>query len=473
MVTVRVFDAAGATEGGLYVAREWSVIAESPARVRFEGIIANGQRAGQTLERQWNGEFQLNVEYGRITEQRDIIGGALHAVERYPGSVNPFAKAWLLAEEIWHLKAAGILFIGNAFSNAYTGAAGPDRMRGNGGNDRLYGEAGDDRLDGGTGDDLLVGGRGDDLYIVDSSGDQVLEAAGEGTDLVVASVAYTLPPHVETLVLDGVRRIDGAGNDADNVIRGNPSSNALSGGEGNDRIDGMEGNDILMGGDGDDRLDGGAGSDTMEGGPGDDTYLVDDRGDYGFHDPGDLIVERQGEGADRVISSVTCALPPEVETLVLVGTAAINGAGNGLDNRVIGNGAANTLSGGKGEDVLDGRSGDDVLAGGRGADLLTGGAGADVFRFARAAESLPGVGADRIADLEAADRIDLSAMDARPDLPGRQAFDFIGAAAFSGSAGELRATQGLVAADVDGDGTADVEIVLAGTFVPGADAFLL
>jgi Ca2+-binding RTX toxin-like protein len=64
----------------------------------------------------------------------------------------------------------------------------------------------------------------------------------------------------------------------------------------------------------------------------------------------DNIFEAAGEGIDTVQSAVTFALPANVEHLVLTGSAAIDGTGNGLDNTITGNGAANTLEGGGGSD---------------------------------------------------------------------------------------------------------------------------
>ena len=43
-----------------------------------------------------------------------------------------------------------------------------------------------------AGADLMTGGTGNDMYYVDSAGDQVIQAAGEGSDTVYAKVDYTL-----------------------------------------------------------------------------------------------------------------------------------------------------------------------------------------------------------------------------------------------------------------------------------------
>ena len=210
-----------------------------------------------------------------------------------------------------------------AFFEAFLG--GDDEILGSSGADELWGFAGDDILDGNAGADLLRGGAGDDLYRIDDPRDRVVELANEGTDTVESSLSFTLPDHVENLVLRGSRAIEGAGNALDNLILGNEENN---------------------------RLDGRAGADEMVGGAGDDTYLVDD--------PGDLVVEDEGEGTDTVLSTVTFALPDHVERLVLVGRAAIDGYGNELDNEIIGNDRANLLDGGAGVDLLRGGRGDDV-----------------------------------------------------------------------------------------------------------------
>lgn len=63
--------------------------------------------------------------------------------------------------------------------------------------------------------------------------------------------------------------------------------------------------------------------------------------------------------------------------LQLIGSAAINGVGNGYANTITGNDAANTLKGLGGNDSLFGRGGNDKLYGGTGNDTLDGGLGND------------------------------------------------------------------------------------------------
>ena len=112
-------------------------------------------------------------------------------------------------------------------------------------------------------------------------------------------------------------------------------------------------------------------------------------------------------------------------------------------------------------------------------------AGADVFAFGAAGHSmdvafrsdgkklLPDVLADFISG---SDRIDLSAIDAVAGSAGDDAFAFIGTAAFSGQAGQLRyeVTENFlhIYGDVDGDGARDFHIVASGTQILAGDFIL-
>ncbi len=271
-------------------------------------------------------------------------------------------------------------------------------------------------LTGNTGANRLTGGAGNDTYVVDNAGDVVVEAAGEGTDLVQSSITHTLAANVENLTLTGTAAINGTGNDLANVVTGNSADNILDGKAGNDTLVGGAGNDtyyvstgdtvtegssagtdtvisdatwtlgsnienltltgaaaingtgntlanLIVGNGANNTLSGGSGADTLQGGAGDDTYVVDNSAD--------VVTEAAGAGTDLVQSSVTHTLAANVENLTLTGSTAINGTGNELNNVLTGNSGANILTGGAGNDSLNGGAGADTLLGGLGDDIYT------------------------------------------------------------------------------------------------------
>ena len=101
-----------------------------------------------------------------------------------------------------------------------------------------------------------LGAAGNDTYIVDNVGDIVTENINEGTDLVQASVTYTLAANLENLTLTGTVAINGTGNTANNLVIGNDAANTLNGADGNDTLIGGLGSDTLLGGLGNDVLEG-------------------------------------------------------------------------------------------------------------------------------------------------------------------------------------------------------------------------
>src|SRR5439155_1364360 len=119
-------------------------------------------------------------------------------------------------------------------------------------------------------------------------------------------------------------------------------------------------------GTGDDWLDGGVGADAMYGNSGNDTYVVDD--------VNDSVNELANEGTDTVQSYIAYSLTnTNLEHLKLIGSSAINGTGNALNNLLTGNGVANTLSGAAGNDVLEGMDGNDILTDTSGNNVFNGG----------------------------------------------------------------------------------------------------
>ena len=108
-----------------------------------------------------------------------------------------------------------------------------------------------------------------------------------------------------------------------------------------------------------------------------------------------------------------------------------------------------------------------MLVGGLGRDVMTGGGGFERFDFNSAGESLPGLfNRDVITDfvgngIFAGDVIDVSTIDANVLLLGNQAFNFIGAAAFT-APGQLRYSGGVLQGSTDADLFSEFEIQLTG-----------
>ena len=191
--------------------------------------------------------------------------------------------------------------------------------------ENIIGSAHDDVLAGDGGANVFAGGSGNDAYFVDNIGDQVNENAGAGLDTIYSTTHFRLPANVETLVLQGGADLQAYGNGLSNSVYGNAGSNLL---------------------------DGGAGADAMFGGAGNDVYFVDNAGD--------AVIENAGEGADAVFSSAHFRLSANVETLVMQGSADLQGYGNALANVIYGNGGNNLIDGGAGADIMLGGAGSDA-----------------------------------------------------------------------------------------------------------------
>ncbi len=327
-----------------------------------------------------------------------------------------------------------------------------------GGTDRLVsislirGSAFDDSIAGGTGPDTLIGGAGNDIYRV-GPGDQVVEAAGEGSDTIVAAGAWALPAHVEALVLaEPAGNANGWGNELDNLMAGNSGANALDGGAGQDTLRGGDGADTLHGGEGDDLLMGEAGHDVLVGGRGADRLLGGEGDDVIFGEAdgrfAGMLLLAAGEAAPRVITladigvaadsvdggagydrwgaaSIGLLLDLRDRPGAMLGMEEINGSsgddvlllaatqqaatvGGGAGNDTLsGTGSGDWIYGGEGSDLVAGQGGDDTLYGGTGADTLIGGAGADRLEGGDGDDSLHGGGdADTLLGGEGTDRLD-------------------------------------------------------------------
>lgn len=154
-------------------------------------------------------------------------------------------------------------FLGGVGNDTVTGSAGNDFFKGGSGDDDIDGGAGNDTISGGAGNDILAGGTGNDSYSVNSTSDQIIEAANAGTDSVRSSASFTLDEYVEDLTLVGNSKINATGNTLNNTLIGNGANNTLNGSAGADTVLGSAGNDQLIGGSGADILTGGTGADSF------------------------------------------------------------------------------------------------------------------------------------------------------------------------------------------------------------------
>jgi hypothetical protein len=392
---------------------------------------------------------------------------------------------------------------GDGTANVMIGGQGNDILNGNGGADVLRGGEGDDRLSiADAGFLTLSGGTGDDVLALD--GAMALGRAAfrrvdgiEGLALgdfdLTVSLGRAASRAFDGLAADGFRlevdasavanaaitlngsafgralTVDLSGNAAVSDLRGGIGNDVLTGGAANDKLSGRDGVDTLSGGEGADVLRGGDSSDTLVGGAGNDV-LKGDGGNDTLEGGEGADVLQGGDGFDTLTGGEgadTLQGGDDGDTLE-------GGAGNDV---LKGDGGVDTLEGGEGADVLQGGAGADTLEGGAGRDRLQGGSSDDVFVFASLADSgTTSATRDVIGDfVQGDDTIDLSGIDA---VTGGldDAFSFIGAGAFSGTAGELRAVAGtntLLWADVNGDAVADFTVLLTGNHVLQASDFVL
>ena len=131
---------------------------------------------------------------------------------------------------------------------------------------------------------------------------------------------------------------------------------------------------------------------------------------------------------------------------------------------------ASAIENGKG-----GAAGDTLIAN-LVANQLTGNGGADIFKWMATGDAGSGGLADTVLDfVRDTDKIDFTALDAQPGTAGQQDFAFIGTGAFTNVAGQVRydVTGGNanIFADVDGNGSADMQIILNGITTLAASDF--
>lgn len=126
-------------------------------------------------------------------------------------------------------------------------------------------------------------------------------------------------------------------------------------------------------------------------------------------------------------------------------------------SRKLGTVLDDNINGGNNSDLLIGFAGNDALNGGASADLLIAGGDSNLYVYTSASDSVAARNKqDQIIEFNPRrDKIDLS--------PIGDNLTFIGKQKFSNTAGEVRFTPGHLQLDSNGDGKAELEILLLGT----------
>src|SRR5262249_5539873 len=131
----------------------------------------------------------------------DGAGAARYYVDNAGDKVSDFGSndGDQVFTTVSYALAAGSLI--ENFSTTNAAGAGPINLTGNELVQKIYGNAGANTIDGKGGADTMTGYGGNDRYLVDDALDKAIEAAGGGTDQVLASVSYTLAANsaIETL----------------------------------------------------------------------------------------------------------------------------------------------------------------------------------------------------------------------------------------------------------------------------------
>ncbi|MEM7767233.1 MAG: hypothetical protein AAF253_07060, partial [Pseudomonadota bacterium] len=407
---------------------------------------------------------------------------------------------------------------GGPGADSLDGASGNDTIDGGTGTDEISGGPGDDILNGGDDDDLIQGETGNDT-LRGGAGDDVLGGGlgtntvngGAGNDTIDIGDPFAFGVTIDTIdggtgfdtlrfasdrsvffdltaptadtgtfsFVDDTALFDITFENIERLQRLDPADLTtlnqlvLFGGDSGDTIDassealrvtiaGLDGDDTITGSAFGDILQGAAGNDTLAGNDGDDTFIETLTGTNTIDG---------GAGFDRVQidafgASPTTPLSITVNNLEIrsattggrTSITAIEGvtlASTGAGDDTLDAAAASievALDGGAGNDTLTGGSGTNFLRGGAGADTIIGGSGPNQIEIIDAALEMDG---DTVSGLNTGDTLTILS----PDIDAGQLYFFLGEAAFTGRAGEMRivrsASETRLDADLDGDGQAD------------------
>jgi Ca2+-binding RTX toxin-like protein len=404
--------------------------------IGYGSVVATGNNANDSIVGNYGNDTlisgsgvdtlvgQGNVNVYDVNNSSDVVqaigDGAANTVNSSVSYVDPTNVQTLNL-----LGSANLSAVGNAQAGT---------LNANSGNDTLTAGTGADTLVSGSGVDSLVGTAGNDLFIVNNAADIVSEQGTVG-GTVQASVNFVLPTNVNTLVLQGSAGLVGTGNASTDQLTANSLNDSLVSGTGVDTLisnsqgtvfyvnnsqdviqDGIDPTadiyssvnyvmasntvtdmvltgsanltattnssapDTITGNAGNDTLTAAAPQQTLIAGSGVDTLIGDSAGNDTFvlNNAGDFV---EASGGENVIeTSVSAALPTNVNTLIFTGTNDVTGSSNSQNDEIIANNASgDLLLGGSGQDTLVAGSGYDTLQAGTGATTLIAGSGSDTM----------------------------------------------------------------------------------------------
>ena len=344
---------------------------------------------------------------------------------------------------------------------------GNDTASGLGGNDAFFFGAAftsADRVDGGAGTNDQLGLQGD--YSTSPLTLGANSITGIEVIALLTGFSYDITTVDGNVAAGGLLKVQATSLAAGQSLHFNGSAETdgaflIFGGDGDDDLTGGAGNDAFFFGpsqfNGSDHVNGGGGSNNQLGLDGD--YTITLGGNFSniqtvvlLHGPTGTPDHFNVTANDALVGSnqILTIYALQVETVVTFdGSAEHDGAFR--------------IFGGLADDMLTGSTGNDWIFGGKGADYMAGGPGNDVFYYDDVVQSTTGA-SDTILDFTAGDKIDVSGIDAIPG-GGDDAFTYLGSGAFTNHAGELRAVFAgahlwNVYADVDGDGNADLHLLV-------------
>jgi Ca2+-binding RTX toxin-like protein len=359
-----------------------------------------------------------------------------------------------------------------------SGSSGPDSLTGTLGNDALYGQQGGDIVFGSQGTDFVDGGPGNDRLSFNVGNTSLFDAPSGAQTYIIGPNSVTNSSGTVATTFTSVERIAlnlaGTGDHNDIVdASGFVSSNVLpvdiSLGNGNNQVTGSSGSDRIWTGFGTNVVDAGNGH------------------DYGFvqvNASGDVTVSltTSGQTLSATVNGLTSSFTnfEEVQVFGLgAGTVTINAAAwapiSGQQLYLVGHTGTDIMVGSAGSDFFGNVTGTE-----HGHDMYTGNGGADIYDYTYAADSMNG---DTITDFDIDDIIDFRFNNLEAGGSPLLCTKFIGAADFSGAAGEYRyqidGVTTIIQLDSNGDRVTDATLTIAnGGFVlaetqPGSNMLTL